>query len=74
MVCLCAGPAGVLSLRSSEHSLVEVARLLEVQPEALADEVMQVGRCRVECYDTGQAQHCAYNMVDSIPYEPLGDS
>jgi hypothetical protein len=34
--------AGVSSLRSSEASLVEVARLLEVPAELLAEEVAQV--------------------------------
>lgn len=43
---------GVLSLRANEKSLGEVARLLDVQPEALAREVAQVSAGHLTCSDT----------------------
>jgi hypothetical protein len=43
LLCVSCPAAGVNSLRSSEASLTEVARLLEVPAELLAEEVAQVG-------------------------------
>jgi hypothetical protein len=62
MYCTCTAlflSAGVASLRSSEAWLTEVARLLEVPAELLAEEVAQVGVCVDGCVGLGMCGWCS---------------